>query len=134
MGQKVNPISFRLGYIRSWESLWYANKKNFANYLLEDQKIRNHIKKNFKQCAVSSVVIERASEKIRVNIHTARPGVIIGRKGADIDRLRDDIVKLVGRDVIQINIRDRHFGLSIYMPQYIGKSIGACDNRTRFVN
>src|SRR3989338_3308815 len=99
MGQKVNPISFRLGYIRSWESLWFARKKNFADYLLEDVRIRKHIKTNFKQCAISSVVIERASEKIRVNIHTARPGVIIGRNGADIDRLRDDIVKLVGKDV-----------------------------------
>jgi small subunit ribosomal protein S3 len=105
MGQKVNPISFRLGYIRSWDSLWFAKKKGFADNLLEDIKIRKHIKDNFKQCAISSVVIERASEKIRVNIHTARPGVIIGRKGADIDRLRDDLQKLIGKDV-QINIRE----------------------------
>jgi small subunit ribosomal protein S3 len=106
MGQKVNPISFRLGYIRSWDSLWYANKKQFADKLLEDIKIRTHIKKGFKQCAISLIVIERASEKIRVNIHTARPGVIIGRKGADIDRLRDELTKLIGGKEIQINIRE----------------------------
>lgn len=105
MGQKVNPISFRLGYIRSWDSLWFSKKNRFADFLLEDMKIRNHIKVGFKQCAISQVVIERASEKIRVNIHTARPGVIIGRKGADIDRLKDDLVKLIGKDV-QINIRE----------------------------
>ncbi len=105
MGQKVNPIGFRLGYIRSWNSLWFAKKNRFADYLLEDVKIRTHIKKGFKQCAISNVVVERASDKIRVNIHTARPGVIIGRKGADIDRLREDLVKLVGKDV-QINIRE----------------------------
>lgn len=106
MGQKVNPISFRLGYIRSWDSLWYANKRQFADKLLEDIKIRTHIKKGFKQCAISLIVIERASEKIRVNIHTARPGVIIGRKGADIDRLRDELTKLIGGKEVQINIRE----------------------------
>lgn len=105
MGQKVNPIGFRLGYIRSWDSLWFARKKTFADNLLEDIKIRDFIKKGFKQCAISNIVIERAGEKIRVNIHTARPGVIIGRKGADIDRLRDDLVRLVGKEV-QINIRE----------------------------
>ena len=93
MGQKVSPISFRLGYSRSWDSLWYANKKNYANQLLEDVKLRRHIKTNYKQCAISAVIIERSSEKIRVNIQTARPGVIIGRKGADIDRLRDELIK-----------------------------------------
>lgn len=105
MGQKVSPVSFRLGYIKSWDSLWYAKKRDFADNLLEDIRIRNYIKDNFKQCAISNVVIERASEKIRLNIHTARPGVIIGRKGADIDRLRDNLVQLIGKEV-QINIRE----------------------------
>ena len=105
MGQKVNPISFRVGYIKGWESLWYSKKKSYADKLLEDTRIRRYIKANFKQCAISNIVIERASEKIRVNIHTARPGVIIGRKGADIDRLRDELTRIVTKE-IQINIRE----------------------------
>jgi small subunit ribosomal protein S3 len=105
MGQKVNPISFRLGYCKSWNSLWYANKKDFADKLLEDKKVRDFIKENYKQCAISKIVIERASEKLRVNIHTARPGVLIGRKGSDIDRLRDDVIKLIGKEA-QFNIRE----------------------------
>lgn len=105
MGQKVNPISFRLGYTRSWESVWYARKKDFAKNLLEDIRIREHIRKNYKAAAVSKVGIERASEKTRVNIYTARPGVIIGRRGADIDRLRNELLKISSREV-QINIRE----------------------------
>ena len=112
MGQKVSPVSFRLGFSRKWDSLWYANHKVFADQLLEDVKIRRHIKDNFKQCAISRVFIERASEKIRVNIYTARPGVIIGRKGADIDRLRDDLVKLCGKE-LKIEIHEvKHPALS----------------------
>ena len=105
MGQKINPISFRLGYTKRWDSMWYAPKKTFAKNLLEDLKIRDHIKKEFKSAAVSHVMIERASDNIRVNIHTARPGVIIGRRGADIDRLREDLVKLIGKEA-QINIHE----------------------------
>ena len=91
MGQKVHPISFRLGYIRTWNSLWYASKKDFSRFLHEDIKIRKRVTRMFIQAAVAKVEIERASDKIRVNIHTARPGVIIGRKGADIDRLREEL-------------------------------------------
>lgn len=105
MGQKVSPISFRLGYTKSWDSLWFASKGRFAKNLLQDVQIRKHIQKQFKSAAVSKVVIERAAEKTRVNIHTARPGVIIGRRGADIDRLRDDLGKLIGSD-LQINIKE----------------------------
>jgi len=105
MGQKVSPISFRLGYTRGWESLWYANKKTFAKNLLQDMEVREHILKNFKSAAVSRVVIEREAEKIRINVHTARPGVIIGRRGADIDRLRDDLMAMIGKEV-QINIHE----------------------------
>ncbi len=105
MGQKSSPISMRLGYTRSWDALWYARKGSFAKNLLEDMKIRNHVKKEFHQAAISRVVIERASENIRVNVHTARPGVIIGRKGADIDRLREQLMGIIGKEV-QINIRE----------------------------
>lgn len=106
MGQKVHPTSFRLGYIKTWSSLWYANKKDFSRYLHEDIKIRRHVLKAFNQAAISKVEIERASEKIRVNVHTARPGVIIGRKGADIDRLREDLQTITGNKEVHINIRE----------------------------
>ena len=106
MGQKVHPISFRLGYIRTWNSLWYAGKKDFARFLHEDIKVRKHVTKTFAQAAIAKVEIERASDKIRVNIHTARPGVIIGRKGADIDRLREDLQKMTGNKEVHINIRE----------------------------
>lgn len=106
MGQKVHPISFRLGVIKTWNSLWYAGKKDFATFLHEDIKIRKHVFKTFNQAAISKVEIERASDKVRVNIHTARPGVIIGRKGADIDRLREDLQAMTGNKEIHINIRE----------------------------
>ena len=106
MGQKVNPIGFRLGITKTWSSRWYAGKKDFAKFLHEDIKVRRHVHKTFAQAAVSKVEIERASEKIRVNVHTARPGVIIGRKGADIDRLREDLQGMTGNKEVHINIRE----------------------------
>src|SRR3989338_5555251 len=106
MGQKVHPISFRLGVIKTWNSLWYAGKKDFSKFLHEDVKIRKHVLKAFNQAAIAKVEIERASDKIRINIHTARPGVIIGRKGADIDRLREELQKMTGNKEVHINIRE----------------------------
>ncbi len=106
MGQKVHPTSFRLGYIKTWSSLWYANKRDFARFLHEDIKIRQHVIRTFAQAAIAKVEIERAADKIRVNIHTARPGVIIGRKGADIDRLRGDLQGMTGNKEVHINIRE----------------------------
>lgn len=106
MGQKVHPVSFRLGYIKTWSSLWYAGKKDFAKFLHEDLKIRKHVMKTFTQAAIAKVEIERASDKIRVNVFTARPGVIIGRKGADIDRLREDLQTMTGNKEVHINIRE----------------------------
>ncbi len=104
MGQKVHPVSFRLGYIKTWSSRWYARKVDFAKFLHEDIKIRKHVKKMFLQAAVAKIEIERASDKIRVYVHTARPGVIIGRKGADIDRLREDLQAITGNKEVHINI------------------------------
>lgn len=106
MGQKVHPISFRLGYIKTWSSRWYASKKDFARFLHEDIKIRKHVSKTFAQAAIAKVEVERASDKISVNIHTARPGVIIGRKGSDIDRLREDLQGMTGNKEVHINIRE----------------------------
>ena len=99
MGQKVNPLALRIGYIENWRSLWFADKKQFAQYILEDYNIRQFIKKRFVQAAVSKVVIERLGDKIRVIIHTARPGVIIGRRGADIDKLRAELGDITSKEI-----------------------------------
>ncbi|OGX30503.1 MAG: 30S ribosomal protein S3 [Omnitrophica WOR_2 bacterium RIFCSPHIGHO2_01_FULL_52_10] len=99
MGQKVSPLVLRIGYIENWRSLWFADKKQFAQNILEDYKIRQFIKKRFAQAAVSKVVIERLGDKIRVIIHTARPGVIIGRRGADIDKLRVELGEITSKEI-----------------------------------
>ncbi len=99
MGQKFSPLVWRLGYIENWRSLWFADKKQFAQYILEDYKIRQFIKKRFVQAAVSKVVIERLGDKIRVIIHTARPGVIIGRRGADIDKLKAELGEITSKEI-----------------------------------
>jgi small subunit ribosomal protein S3 len=98
MGQKVNPISLRLGINRTWESRWYAGK-DYAAKLLQDIQLRKHVFKTLKQAGVARVVIERAANKASVTIHTARPGVIIGKKGADIETLRKDLSKFTGGEV-----------------------------------
>jgi len=105
LGQKVHPYSFRLGYIKDWNSRWFARKKDFGTLLVEDAKIRNYIKKNLMQAAVAKIEIERSGEKVRVIIHSGRPGVIIGRKGAEIDRLRDELREIVNKE-LQIDIKE----------------------------
>ncbi|MCV6599533.1 MAG: 30S ribosomal protein S3 [Alphaproteobacteria bacterium] len=99
MGQKVNPIGLRLGINRTWESLWYAGKEDYADKIHQDLELRKFIKKELKQAGVSRVVIERAADKVKVNIHTSRPGIIIGKKGADIETLKKKIVKKFGTPV-----------------------------------
>lgn len=98
MGQKVNPISLRLGINRTWDSRWYAGK-DYAVKLLQDIKLRAHVFEALKQAGVARVVIERAANKTSVTIHTARPGVIIGKKGSDIEKLRKDLSKFTGGEV-----------------------------------
>ncbi len=102
MGQKVNPIGFRLGINRTWDSRWYA-EKGYAALLHEDLRIRDFLRERLVQAGVSRIVIERPAKKARITIHTARPGVVIGKKGADIERLRTDIGKITGSDV-HVNI------------------------------
>ncbi len=99
MGNKVNPIGLRLGVNRSWDSRWYANKAEFGKLLHEDIKIRNMLTKELRQAGVSSVVIERPHNKCLVTIHSARPGVVIGKKGSDIERLRRNISKMTKSEV-----------------------------------
>mgnify|MGYP001258788002 CR=1 FL=1 len=99
MGQKVNPISFRLGINRTWDSRWYADKSNYAKLLHEDIDLRNFLNSRLRQAGVSRVVIERPAKRARVTIYTARPGVVIGKKGADIEVLRSELAKKTGGDV-----------------------------------
>ena len=99
MGQKVNPIGFRLGINRTWDSRWFANDADYGDLLHEDLMIRRFLHKRLGQAGVSRVVIERPSKKASVTIHTARPGVVIGKKGADIERLRRDLAKLTDSEV-----------------------------------
>ena len=103
MGQKVNPVGLRLGINRTWDSRWYAGKTSYGTLLHEDMKIRKALMKELKQAAVSKIVIERPHKKCRVTIHSARPGVVIGKKGADIEKLRRKVAELTDSDVV-INI------------------------------
>ena len=99
MGQKVNPIGMRLGIVKTWESRWYADK-NYADYILEDYKIRQFIKKKLFHAGVSRIEIERSSKRIRLRIYTSRPGIVIGKKGAEISLLKKDIEKIVAHEVM----------------------------------
>ena len=98
MGQKVNPIGFRLGINRTWDSRWYAGKE-YGALLHEAVKIREYIETSFAQAGVARIIIERPAKRARITIHTARPGVVIGKKGADIEKLRQDLSKMTGGDV-----------------------------------
>jgi small subunit ribosomal protein S3 len=99
MGQKVNPFILRIGFIRTWQSRWYAKPKDYARFIAEDHSIRKLIKKRFKQAAISKIIIERLTEKIRIRILSARPGIIIGRHGSDIEQLRSDLNGLTKTEV-----------------------------------
>src|SRR5579864_7970407 len=103
MGQKINPIGLRLGINRTWDSRWFAGKAEYGKLLHEDVKIREILHKELKQAAVARIVIERPHKKCRVTIHSARPGVVIGKKGADIDKLRKKVADITASDVV-INI------------------------------
>ena len=106
MGQKVNPIGYRIGVNKDWDSKWYANDKEYSEKLLKDIKIRKYVEKNLKDAAISKVVIERKKERLDITINTAKPGVIIGRGGEEIGKLRTAIAKLIKENVenVYINI------------------------------
>lgn len=104
MGQKVHPLGFRLGYTKTWESKWFS-KKEYRKNLLEDLRIRAFVKQKLKNAGVSRVEIERASDRVKINIHTARPGIIIGKKGTEVDKLKDEIQALTQKQVY-INIHE----------------------------
>ncbi len=104
MGQKVNPIGLRLGIIRTWDSNWY-DERNFADKLSEDLKIRRYIRTRLQRASVSKIEIERTSKRITLTIHTARPGIVIGRKGAEVDKLKVELQKITDKE-IQLNINE----------------------------
>jgi small subunit ribosomal protein S3 len=105
MGQKVHPYGLRLGYTKTWKSRWFA-KKDYASLLHEDMKIKQKLREDLKSAGVASIEVERPGNKLRITIHTARPGIIIGRKGAEIDKLRQQVQKQTGREVLPINIQE----------------------------
>ena len=107
MGQKVSPIGLRVGINKSWDSSWYANKQNFADFLIEDEKIRKFIKKNYYQSAIAKVGIERTANKTIVNIYTAKPGMIIGTKGAGIETIKAQLSKIIApTKMLIINVKE----------------------------
>ncbi len=105
MGQKVNPHGLRIGIIKDWDTKWYANSKNFGDFLVEDNKIRKYVKNKLYISGVSRIEIERAANKIKVNVHTAKPGIVIGKGGAGIEELRKEVEDLTGKSVL-INITE----------------------------
>ena len=105
MGQKVNPIGLRLGINRGWDSVWFAKKREYGKFLMEDYKIRNYIKKNVVNSGVSQVIIERTAKKCIVSIYTSRPGFVIGKKGSDVEKIKKNLSKITSSE-ISLNIKE----------------------------
>lgn len=106
MGQKVHPVGFRTGIYRDWPSRWFARKEKYADLLLEDVKIRQYIERNLSGAEISFVEIERAGENVKVIIHSARPGVVIGRKGQEIEQLRKSLAQEIKKQNIEVSVQE----------------------------
>ena len=107
MGQKVNPIGMRVGINRDWDATWYANKQDFAKFLLEDNKIRQFLKKEYYSCAISKIEIQRTAKRLVINIHTGKPGLLIGQKGAGVEELKAKLNKLTKTSAnLVVNIKE----------------------------
>ena len=106
MGQKVNPYGFRLGITTDWKSRWFAGREDYSNYVIEDWKIRNYLMTQLPHAAISRVEVERTRDRLRVDVHTARPGIVIGRRGSEADRLRAGLTKITGNNTVQLNIQE----------------------------
>jgi small subunit ribosomal protein S3 len=100
LGQKVNPIGLRLGIVKTWESRWYAGKKKYADYILEDHNIRKFIKKKLFHAGIARIEIERSAKRVRLRIFTARPGIVIGKKGSEIEKLKKELEQVVSQEVL----------------------------------
>ena len=120
MGQKVNPIGFRTGIMLGWKSRWYASKKEFADLLIEDKKIRDYVHKKYQFAGIPKVEIERTRDEVKVVLHAARPGVIIGRKGQEVEQLQDELQSLVGR---RINIKIEEIARPELQAQLVAEDI-----------
>ena len=105
MGQKVNPIGFRLGINRGWDSIWFSKKREYGKLLIEDYKIREYVKKNVVNSGVSQVLIERTSKKCIISIYTSRPGFVIGKKGSDIEKIKNNLAK-ISKTEVSLNIKE----------------------------
>ena len=105
MGQKVNPYGFRLGITTDWKSRWYADKE-YQDYVIEDWEIRNFLRTELPHAAISRIEVERTRDRLRIDVHTARPGIVIGRRGAEADRLREGLTKISGNPKVQLNIQE----------------------------
>lgn len=121
MGQKVNPIGFRTGIMTGWKSRWYASKQEFSNLLLEDHKLRAFIKDKYRFAGIPKVEIERTRDEVKVILHTARPGIIIGRKGQEVERLQNELQDLIGR---RINIKIEEIARPELQAQLVAEDIG----------
>jgi small subunit ribosomal protein S3 len=106
MGQKVNPYGFRLGITTEWKSRWFADQQEYADYVIEDSKIRDRIMTDLPHAAISRIEVERTRDRVRVDVHTARPGIVIGRRGSEADRLRGELAKITGNNRVQLNIQE----------------------------
>ena len=106
MGQKVNPYGFRLGVTTDWKSRWFATRQEYADNLVEDWQIREYIMKDLAHAAISRIEVERTRDRLRIDVHTARPGIVIGRKGAEADRLRAGLTEITGNHAVQLNIQE----------------------------
>src|SRR3954463_13647219 len=106
MGQKVNPYGFRLGVTTDWKSRWFADRKEYRDYIIEDWRIRNYLMTQLPHAAISRIEVERTRDRLRVDVHTARPGIVIGRRGSEADRLRGGLTKITGNNKVQLNIQE----------------------------
>ena len=120
MGQKINPVSFRTGIMIGWKSRWYASKKEYSSLLMEDHKIRKYVTEKYKFAGIPKIEIERTRDEVKVILHAARPGVIIGRKGQQVDQLQDELQNLVGR---RINIKIEEIGRPEIYAQLVAEDI-----------
>src|SRR5438034_8157940 len=105
MGQKVNPYGFRLGVTTDWKSRWFSDRE-YRDYLIEDYRIRDYIMSQLPHAAISRIEVERTRDRLRIDVHTARPGIVIGRRGAEADRLRQGLAKITGNNRVQLNIQE----------------------------